>query len=215
MSPKVFDVQYYLTQNESEKIMELGMSGLSRSKVDGNSSKVTRIAGRVWQRLARMQNPHDPRHTENGVFFLQSPGGSFMRDKPPREDLDSKRFTASGQHNPDFSGYVGRNGATFYLRTWLEVKKDLINFVRGGLLEDDELDTLDDTTGVNSASSQTPSKTKIHKGNESLDRLASAFTCYVDDRKVEADRVSNSLSVKVQERAQILSILGDILKPKI
>ncbi|ETP00662.1 hypothetical protein F441_21986 [Phytophthora nicotianae CJ01A1] len=42
MSPKVFDVQYFLTQNESEKIMELGMSGLSRSKVDGsNSSKVT------------------------------------------------------------------------------------------------------------------------------------------------------------------------------
>ncbi|KAG1701909.1 hypothetical protein DVH05_010400 [Phytophthora capsici] len=126
--------------------------------------------------------------------------------------MSKEVFTASGQHNPDFSGYVGRNGATFYLRTWLEVKKDLINFVRGGLLEDDELDTLDDTTGVNSASSQTPSKTKIHKGNESLDRLASAFTCYVDDRKVEADRVSNSLSVKVQERAQILSILGDIRK---
>lgn len=42
MSPKVFDVQYFLTQNESEKIMELGMPGLSRSKVDGsNSSKVT------------------------------------------------------------------------------------------------------------------------------------------------------------------------------
>ncbi|KAE8890070.1 hypothetical protein PF005_g3168 [Phytophthora fragariae] len=42
MSPKVFDVQYFLTQNESEKIMELGMPGLSRSKVDGsNSSKIT------------------------------------------------------------------------------------------------------------------------------------------------------------------------------
>ncbi|KAF1792975.1 Zinc finger, FYVE-related [Phytophthora cactorum] len=42
MSPKVFDVQYFLTQNESEKIMELGMPGLARSKVDGsNSSKIT------------------------------------------------------------------------------------------------------------------------------------------------------------------------------
>jgi hypothetical protein len=42
MSPKVFDVQYFLTQNDSEKIMELGMPGLSRSKVDGsNSSKIT------------------------------------------------------------------------------------------------------------------------------------------------------------------------------
>ncbi|KAE9251202.1 hypothetical protein PF004_g2590 [Phytophthora fragariae] len=39
---QVFDVQYFLTQNESEKIMELGMPGLSRSKVDGsNSSKIT------------------------------------------------------------------------------------------------------------------------------------------------------------------------------
>ncbi|KAL4176342.1 hypothetical protein KRP22_001293 [Phytophthora ramorum] len=42
LSPKVFDVQYFLTQNESEKIMELGMPMLARSKVDGsNSSKIT------------------------------------------------------------------------------------------------------------------------------------------------------------------------------
>ncbi|KAG7401676.1 hypothetical protein PHYBOEH_011630 [Phytophthora boehmeriae] len=41
LSPKVFDVQYFLTQNESEKIMELGKPMLNRSKVDGsNSSKV-------------------------------------------------------------------------------------------------------------------------------------------------------------------------------
>ncbi|GMF33696.1 unnamed protein product [Phytophthora fragariaefolia] len=41
MSPKVFDVEYFLTQAEADKIIELGSPFLDRSKVDGsNSSKV-------------------------------------------------------------------------------------------------------------------------------------------------------------------------------
>ncbi|RLN32085.1 hypothetical protein BBJ28_00021505 [Nothophytophthora sp. Chile5] len=41
LSPKVFDVEYFLTQPESEQIMALGMPKLDRSKVDGsNSSKI-------------------------------------------------------------------------------------------------------------------------------------------------------------------------------
>ncbi|KAG7375368.1 hypothetical protein PHYPSEUDO_001645 [Phytophthora pseudosyringae] len=41
MSPKVLDVKYFLTQEEADKVIELGSPYLDRSKVDGsNSSKV-------------------------------------------------------------------------------------------------------------------------------------------------------------------------------
>ncbi|KAE9051898.1 hypothetical protein PR001_g994 [Phytophthora rubi] len=41
ISPKVLDVEYFLTQQEADKIIELGSPHLDRSKVDGsNSSKV-------------------------------------------------------------------------------------------------------------------------------------------------------------------------------
>ncbi|RLN94923.1 hypothetical protein BBJ28_00019280, partial [Nothophytophthora sp. Chile5] len=41
VSPKVFDVEYFLSQEEADKIIELGSPNLDRSKVDGsNSSKV-------------------------------------------------------------------------------------------------------------------------------------------------------------------------------
>ncbi|GMF21214.1 unnamed protein product [Phytophthora lilii] len=41
MRPKVFDVEYFLTQKEADKIIKLGSPHLGRSKVDGsNSSKV-------------------------------------------------------------------------------------------------------------------------------------------------------------------------------
>ncbi|KAL4160664.1 hypothetical protein PRNP1_001228 [Phytophthora ramorum] len=38
MSPKVFDVEYFLSQNEADKIIELGSPYLDRSKVDGSNS---------------------------------------------------------------------------------------------------------------------------------------------------------------------------------
>ncbi|KAF4135370.1 hypothetical protein GN958_ATG15435 [Phytophthora infestans] len=41
MSPKVLDVEYFLTQEEADKVIEIGSPFLDRSKVDGsNSSKV-------------------------------------------------------------------------------------------------------------------------------------------------------------------------------
>ncbi|KAF4320598.1 hypothetical protein G195_005605 [Phytophthora kernoviae 00238/432] len=41
MSPKVLDVEYFLTQEEADKVIEIGSPKLDRSKVDGsNSSKV-------------------------------------------------------------------------------------------------------------------------------------------------------------------------------
>ncbi|KAJ0399544.1 hypothetical protein P43SY_006090 [Pythium insidiosum] len=38
LTPKVFDVQYFLTAQEAEKIRALGMPSLNRSKVDGTNS---------------------------------------------------------------------------------------------------------------------------------------------------------------------------------
>ncbi|OWZ23841.1 hypothetical protein PHMEG_0001203 [Phytophthora megakarya] len=41
MRPKVFDVEFFITQEEADKVIEIGLPKLDRSKVDGsNSSKV-------------------------------------------------------------------------------------------------------------------------------------------------------------------------------
>ncbi|GMF52815.1 unnamed protein product [Phytophthora fragariaefolia] len=52
------------------------------------------------------------------------------------------RFTKSGEHGDDFYDYCSGSLEVFYLRECLEVKHDLTRFVEGGMLDEDEFDSL-------------------------------------------------------------------------
>jgi hypothetical protein len=51
-------------------------------------------------------------------------------------------FTKSGEHGDDFYDFCSGALDVFYLRECLEVKHDLTRFVEGGMLENDEFDSL-------------------------------------------------------------------------
>ncbi|KAE9051892.1 hypothetical protein PR001_g992 [Phytophthora rubi] len=117
MSPKVFDVQYFLTQNESEKIMELGMPGLSRSKVDGsNSSKITsksrtshtafledsQFTREFRVRAARVARLPSPTFAER-LQLLQYNAGEFYRQH--FDTFHSREFLPKGANAFDYEDY--------------------------------------------------------------------------------------------------------------
>eukprot|EP00644_Phytophthora_capsici_P019481 jgi/Phyca11/133437/e_gw1.471.1.1 len=53
------------------------------------------------------------------------------------------KFTKSGEHGDDFYDFCGGALEVYYLRECLEVKRHLADFVEGGMLSDDEFDSID------------------------------------------------------------------------
>ncbi|KAG7380261.1 hypothetical protein PHYPSEUDO_007571 [Phytophthora pseudosyringae] len=123
-----------------------------------------------------------------------------------------KKFTSSGQHEKDFPNFVDNRGFVLYLRKWLGIKPELYNFVKSGMLDRDQLDTLDDnasTIASSASSATTPSKSKVREA-QSLDSLAASFATYIRDRRREVERANASSSKQLQEKSSILAMLGDI-----
>ncbi|KAE8904337.1 hypothetical protein PF003_g12034 [Phytophthora fragariae] len=80
--------------------------------------------------------------------------------------LAEKKFTASGQHEDNFPNFVDSRGYVVYLRKWLEIKPELNNFVKSGMLDKDQFDTLDENASASaslSSSNTTPSKSKVRE----------------------------------------------------
>ncbi|KAE8889011.1 hypothetical protein PF005_g962 [Phytophthora fragariae] len=69
-------------------------------------------------------------------------------------------FTKSGEHDDDFFAYCDGSPDAFYLRECLEIKHDLTSFVEGGILPEDQFDSL--KRGCNSGfEMQSPSSKKM------------------------------------------------------
>lgn len=94
-----------------------------------------------------------------------------------------------------------------FARWRIQLKPELINFVKGGLFEDDEFDTLDSESHAVNGKPETSNK---RKGAEALEKVAAALMTYVTDRKTEAELTRASESSALTQRSQVLSILGDI-----
>ncbi|KAG1711528.1 hypothetical protein DVH05_008780 [Phytophthora capsici] len=124
------------------------------------------------------------------------------------------KFSASGQNGKEFRNFVKGRGDVLYLRKWLSKKPGLNNFVKGGLLLSDEVDTQDPTTLTGARVLDiTPSK---RKSREALEEMASSFKSYVQDRKEEAQRETEerkeealrvSRSSWLEERSKIYDML--------
>ncbi|OWZ03705.1 hypothetical protein PHMEG_00024515 [Phytophthora megakarya] len=82
------------------------------------------------------------------------------------------RFTKSGEQEKDFYDYCGGSIDVFYLRECLQVKPDLIQFVEGGMLEDDEFDSIKRATVNPPVQQLTPNKKLKCELVESVKTLA-------------------------------------------
>ncbi|KAF4135516.1 hypothetical protein GN958_ATG15288 [Phytophthora infestans] len=126
--------------------------------------------------------------------------------------IAERKFTTSGQHENEFRNFVNGCGYVLYLQKCLNLKPELRNFAKGGLLSTDEYDTLDDNGEAvfkSPAARPTPSKGK--RGNsEHMEVFTGAFVEYVKDRRVEAERAGTSASTHLQEKSCILKMLRDI-----
>ncbi|EEY63074.1 uncharacterized protein PITG_14718 [Phytophthora infestans T30-4] len=95
--------------------------------------------------------------------------------------ISKKKLTQSGQHEKDFPRFVDGRGFVLYLRYWLDI-------------------ILDSQTGSNSK----------RKDAQRLESLATSFAAYVNDRRLEVERVASSTTMKMQEKGSFLSMLSDI-----
>lgn len=92
----------------------------------------------------------------------------------------------------------------------IKVKPELNNFVQSGMLEKDQFDSLDDSIGSQIIlDSQTGSNSK-RKDAQRLESLATSFAAYVNDRRLEVERVASSTTMKMQEKGSFLSMLSGI-----
>lgn len=124
--------------------------------------------------------------------------------------ISKKKLTQSGQHEKDFPRFVDGRDFVLYLRYWLDVKPELNNFVQSGMLEKDQFDSLDDSIGSQIIlDSQTGSNSK-RKDAQRLESLATSFAAYVNDRRLEVERVASSTTMKMQEKGSFLSMLSGI-----
>lgn len=54
------------------------------------------------------------------------------------------RFTKSGENENDFIMFCGNDIESAYLRSWLQVKPNLTNYVEGGMHDEDQFDSLNE-----------------------------------------------------------------------
>ena len=71
------------------------------------------------------------------------------------------RYTQSGTHESDFFGFCDGNLDVMYLRECLNVKPNLTEFVRGGMFERDEFDSLSESNCVTAQSSTESSQSSL------------------------------------------------------
>lgn len=146
MVPKVFDVQHFLSQEEADKIIELGLPGLTRSKVDSsNSSKV--VSGSRTSHTAFVDDgffTRDFRRRSAQVARLPSPSyaerlqlvkygaGEFYRQH--LDTFHSREFLPNGANGYSFDDYkVWTNWAAEKLRG-LDQESLPADFREGGKL---------------------------------------------------------------------------------
>lgn len=117
MRPKVFDVQYFISDDEAKQIIALGVASLDRSRVDGsNSSKV--VSGSRTSHTAFLDDgafTRDFRHRSAQVARLPSPAfaerlqlvryaaGEFYRQH--LDTFHSREFLPKGSGEYTFEDY--------------------------------------------------------------------------------------------------------------
>ncbi|RLN06063.1 hypothetical protein BBJ28_00017167 [Nothophytophthora sp. Chile5] len=152
VDPKVFDVEYFLSQEEADKIIELGSPKLDRSKVDGsNSSKVTtksRTSHTAFlpdsyftrdfrERSARVARLSSPSFAER-LQLVRYAAGEFYRQH--FDTFHSRDFLPKGAHAFKFNDYkVWANWAAESIRS-LDQSKVPEAFREGGPLFPDAED---------------------------------------------------------------------------
>ncbi|KAE9187480.1 hypothetical protein PF004_g22779 [Phytophthora fragariae] len=173
----------------------------SRAELD---SKSVNDRSRFWQEVRAAFVQQYPRTHERNLLLFEDDMFAGADPSVTRSHSASKllkmskeviknyfiaeqKFTTSGQNEDEFWKFVDKRGAVLYMRKWLTLKPDLINFVKA---------------------EKTPSKQKQHKSNEHAEKMVSVVMTYVADRCIELERLSSS--TQLQERSQILAILGDI-----
>ncbi|KAL4156152.1 hypothetical protein PRNP1_005184 [Phytophthora ramorum] len=174
----------------------------SRAALD---SKQTNAKSNFWQEVRESYVHIFPKtHERNLVMFEDE-----LSELTQKYFAAEQRFTKSGQHENEFRNFVENQGAVLYLRKWLKLKPELINFGKGGLFEDDELDTLDSESQEGNGTAPTFNK-KHRKGSEAIEKVAAALMTYVTHRKTEAEHARDSERGALSQMSQLLNILGDI-----
>ncbi|KAE9074445.1 hypothetical protein PF010_g24670 [Phytophthora fragariae] len=124
----------------------------SRAELD---SKSVNDRSRFWQEVRAAFVQQYPRTHERNLLLFEDDMFAGADPSVTRSHSASKllkmskeviknyfiaeqKFTTSGQNEDEFWKFVDKRGAVLYMRKWLTLKPDLINFVKGGFLSEDE-----------------------------------------------------------------------------
>jgi phosphopantetheine adenylyltransferase len=80
------------------------------------------------------------------------------------------RFTKSGTNDDDFWNFCAGQTDVYYLHLWLQVKPGLTNYVHGGLLEEDQFDSLAPSVPASRRSTPIPRK-RVKTGSSDISEL--------------------------------------------
>ncbi|CEG45633.1 hypothetical protein PPTG_14571 [Plasmopara halstedii] len=146
ISPKVFDVEFFLTQEEADKVIEIGLPKLDRSKVDGtNSSKVvseSRTSHTAFlpdslfvrdfqKRSAQVARLPSPSYVER-MQLVRYGAGEFYRQH--FDTFHSRKFLPKGSDSYAFEDYVEWTKVAAEKLRSLDQNKVPEKFREGGLL---------------------------------------------------------------------------------
>lgn len=153
VSPKVFDVEFFITQEEADKVIEIGSPSLDRSKVDGsNSSKVVTdsrtshtafLPDSLFTREFQKRSAHvarlpSPSYVER-MQLVRYGAGEFYRQH--FDTFHSREFLPKGSDSYVFDDYVEWTQVAAEKLRSLDQNKVPEKFREGGLLFPNATDT--------------------------------------------------------------------------